>query len=344
MPAKTFEQPDFASRDIKAPGAPSDESPDVLVYVDETESCKSSIPHAIAVASSFGGKVILVKVLETQENGSMPIDPVDWEIRKQTARTDLENLVKKYSMPECVVKIRTLEGNLIDQLCACASQKPQDIIAVSRNDSTEGLRSRHSMRHLVDFDIGSVLLIPSNVSASNPQKYKRIFVPLDGSPLAESAIPKAVAIAKAHDAEVLICHIMPDPGITVIGPLDKTAAALHKQVWLRNSQTGKDYLKRIASRLKDSKVPVKTVFVDLGDVRRSLLETADKHSANLIVIASHGQSAQSDVPSGHVASFVLDHSTIPVLMVRKQHRNVDAHTFSDVRSSGLRVPAKTNNG
>ena len=344
MPAKTFDQPDFASRNIKTPGAPSDEPPDALVCVDETEACKGAIPHAIAIASSFGGEVILVKVLETRENGSRPLDPVDWEIRKKTARTDLENLVKKYSTPGCAIKIETLEGNLIDQLCARAPQKPQNIIAVSRNDSTEGLRSPHNMRHLVDLVIGSVLLIPSNFDESNPQRYKRIFVPLDGSPLAESAIPKAVAIAKAHDAEVVICHIMPDPGITVIGPSDKTAAALHKQIWQLNSRTGKDYLERIGSRIKDSKVPVTTVFVDSGDVRRSLLETARKHSADLIVIASHGQSAQSDVPSGHVASFVLDHSTIPVLMVRKQHINVDAHTFSDVRSSGVRVPAKTNNG
>ena len=56
------------------------------------------------------------------------------------------------------------------------------------------------------------------------------------------------------------------------------------------------------------------------------------------------QSGQTDVATGHVTGFILDHSTIPVLMVRKQHLTEEAHTFSDVKSSGVRVPNKMNDG
>lgn len=344
MSANTAEKPEAEPRAARNQGAPSDEPSNVLVCIDETDAWKASIPHALAVASSFGGEVVLVKVIETPENGTAQLDPVDWEIRIRKARTNLENLAKEYTTPECAVKTRTLEGNMIEQLCACASQKPQDITAVSGSGGTKSWTSRHNMARLVDFDIGSVLMIPPNVALSKQQTYRRIFVPLDGSPVAESAIPKAVALAKAHKSELVICHIMPDPGITVIGPSDEGSVSLQRQVRQRNRQTGKDYLSRVGGRVKDAGVPVTTVFIEGADARRSLLQAARKHAADLIVMASHGQGAQPDVPAGHVASFVLDHSTIPVLMVRKQYRNGDAHAFKDVRSSGVRVPTNSNNG
>ena len=330
----------------KAHGKSSDEKSDVLVCVDEADAdaWKTSVHHAQAIASSFGGQVVLIKVFERPESGVAPIDPVDWEIQKRSARSDLEKLAENCSTPECEVSIKTVEGDLIDQLCACATQNPQDITVLLRNGHMNGWRARSRIAHLVDLDIGSVLMIPPDVKSAEPTKYDRIFVPLDGSKLAEAAIPSAISIAKAHSAEVLICHVTPDIGITVIWPSDDADRALQEQIRKRNRQTGKGYLKRIGSTLKDCGVPVSTVFIENGDVRRSLLDAAREHGADLLVIASHGQSGQTDVATGHVTGFILDHSTIPVLMVRKQHLTEEAHTFSDVKSSGVRVPNKMNDG
>lgn len=168
MTEKTSEKPDPAPGVLDKPGTAFDGSCDVLVCIDETGAWRGSILHAQAVASSFGGKVVLVKVIETPEQGMPQPDPVDWEIQKRMARTKLKNLAKEYSTPECAVEIRTLEGNLIDQMCACASQKPHDITAVSGNGGAKGRTFRHNMRRLVDFDIGPVLLTPPNVELSKP--------------------------------------------------------------------------------------------------------------------------------------------------------------------------------
>jgi nucleotide-binding universal stress UspA family protein len=325
-------------------GKSYDATSDVLVCVDDTDAWKSSVPHAQAIAASFGGKVVLIKVFERSGSGAAPIDPVDWEIRKKSSKSDLEKLAENYSTPECEVCIKIVEGNLIDQLCACATQNPQDITVLLRSGHMNGWRARSRLGHLVDLDIGSVLMIPPDVKSAEPTKYDCIFVPLDGSKLAEAAIPSAIAIAKAHSGEVLICHVTPDTGVTIIGPSDEDSRALQEQIQKRNRKTGKGYLKRIGGTLRDCGVPISTVFIEKGDVRRSLLDAAREHGADLLVIASHGQSGQTDVATGHVTGFILDHSAIPVLMVRKQHLTEEAHAFSDVKSSGVRVPNKMNDG
>jgi nucleotide-binding universal stress UspA family protein len=342
--ANISHRPEAAARASDKQAGAADGASDVLVCIDETDAWKRAIPHARAVASAFGGEVVLVTVIETRENGRSQLDPVDWEIRKRRARTNLQNLAKEYATSECGIKTRTLEGNTIDQLCACASQRPQDITTVAGRGGTASLASQSHLAHVVDIDIGSVLMVPPDAEMPKGGKYRRIFVPLDGSPLAESAIPNAVALARSHEAELLLCHMMPDPGITVIGPSDESAEALQMQIRQRNMRTGKAYLKRIGGRVKDAGVQVKTVFVDSADVRRSLLEAARMHASDLIVMASHGQGGQPDVPTGHVAGFILHHSTIPVLMVRRQQGNGNTHAFSGVHSNGIRVPSKTNNG
>lgn len=342
--AKSPDKADPESDVLEPHGKPSDVTSDVLVCVDDTDAWKSSVRAAQAIASSFGGKVILIKVFERGNSGVTPIDPVDWQIRMRSSKSDLEELAEKYSTPECEVSIKIVEGDLIEQLCACATQNLQDITAVIRSARTNGWRARSKTGHLVELDIGSILMIPPDVQPDEPVKFNRIFVPLDGSKLAEAAIPPAVSVAKAHGAQLLICHVTPDTGITIVGPSDEASLALREQVQRRNRQTGKEYLTRIDSTLKDTGVSVSTVFLENGDVRRSLLNAAREHGADLLVMASHGQSGQSDVPTGHVTGFILDHATVPVLMVRKQHLREGAHAFSDVESAGVRVPNKLNDG
>lgn len=333
-----------AKTEIKETATSNGEASNVLVCVDDDESWKGSVRHAIAVASSFGGSVVLIKVFEPPNGRVNPLDPVDWEIRKRSVRTDLENFAKDHASPECAVTLETLEGDLVDQLCACATRHAGGIVVVRGPGVENGWTERSRINRLVDLDVGSVLMIPADAGSAEPPRFKRILVPLDGSKLGETALPAAVAVARAHDAEIFLCHITPDPATTFVGPPDEDTVALQERIRQRNRETGKDYLKRMAGRLKSSGVPVSVLLIEGGDARRSLLEAARGHAADLLVMASHGQSGHPDVPTGHVTGFILDHATIPVLMVRKQHQTERKHTHSGVRSRGVRVPAKTNNG
>jgi nucleotide-binding universal stress UspA family protein len=42
---------------------------------------------------------------------------------------------------------------------------------------------------------------------------RRILVPLDCSPRAEWVFPLATALARAHDAELILAHVVPEPEI-----------------------------------------------------------------------------------------------------------------------------------
>ena len=59
---------------------------DVIVFVEDPTVGGSGICHSQKVAGAFGGKVVLVHVQCRPDDGNGPIDPVEWDIRKQQAR------------------------------------------------------------------------------------------------------------------------------------------------------------------------------------------------------------------------------------------------------------------
>ncbi len=320
------------------PGSPVDlNGPNIIVWVDGEQTPLEVIPYAQAIADSFGGKVVLVHVIEPPPNQKSPLDPVDWEMRRHEAKIRLAELAQRFEGPGQGIEIRILEGRCVDQIRTLVARRPQDIITVSRNlDDIDWQKARC----LLESDVGSVLLVPTGLVTKPKQAYSRIFVPLDGSSLAESAVPKATAIARLHHAELIICLVTPEPGIARIGPVEGEILSLGDEMKRRNLRVAQNYVDRVKRRIDDCGLSATAIVMEGGDVRRTLMDAASQHAADLLVIASHGQSASMDVSSGHVASFILHHTKIPVLMIRQQHKSANEHIFSDVTSEGVRHPAE----
>ncbi len=338
MSASTIIEPKSAAEGPAKRNKRSNNAPDVVVYVEAERDPTAMIGHAKAVAAAFGANILLVSVIEPAEAGISAVDPVDWDIRRREVSRHLADLAKKFRSETLEIRVKVLEGHPAAQICNCVAKKPNDIIAVQRAPGTGHWPTGAAACGAVASDAAAILAIPTSLAGKTTPAYSRVFVPLDGSANAESAIPKAARLAKAYSAELFLCHVTPNPVLTEMGPAESETIRLKERIARHNERVGQSYLNRVKDGLKECGVPVSIRLFADGDPRRSLVSAIAREAVDIVVMGSHGQSGHADVSAGDVAGFILDRSPVPVLVTRQPQGRTEKHIFHDVRPEGVRHP------
>jgi nucleotide-binding universal stress UspA family protein len=156
------------------------------------------------------------------------------------------------------------------------------------------------------------------MTPARPPALKRIMVPLDGSALARQALPLALELARPIQAELLLIQAIAGtietyPGFPARGrPIPQLAEVLEA---LRDQATSELGTQADALRARD--IAVKTAIVN-GHAAEVLVDEAEWHRVDLIVMATHGYSGLKRWALGSVADKVLHATTTPLLLVRSQ--------------------------
>lgn len=140
--------------------------------------------------------------------------------------------------------------------------------------------------------------------------FKRLLLPLDGSPESEEALDAAVSIALAADALLDLVLVRQSP----------TAMELPFPIPVSNRATDEIYLKDIQLRATRAGLTRTRTFVTEGDPSEKICETAKTESCDLIVMTSRFKTGVARVWKGSVADSVMRHSHVPVLLMRASHR------------------------
>jgi nucleotide-binding universal stress UspA family protein len=321
---------------------PMRDDPKVVVCVDDVVASAKVIPRAKAVANALGADMMLVHVIEPHETGTMPFDPVEWDIKRRKAEMHVATLASEHATDENAIETKVLEGKFGEQICACVSGRPQDITALCRRDAQSQWHTGGTLHHVLRSGPGSILLVPDSLPQMTSVAFSRILVPLDGSARAESSLPVAKKIALAHGAELVLVHATPKPSFTETGPLESDDIALRDRVQKRNERVANEYLERIRARIATNGLTVKTQILTGGDVRRLLTDAVGSDNSSLLVMSSHGVGGFGDVPSGDVASFILDRCGAAMLMIRRPRERDGNHVYSEAETRGVRHPAGAN--
>ena len=155
-------------------------------------------------------------------------------------------------------------------------------------------------------------------------KYRTLLYATDLTVNAAHAFRHAVAVARCHDARIVVLHVLPEvePAMlnyisTVMGE-DKLAKfeLEHKdevadQIRLRLHQFAKEVL---ADRPEDLE-KIAGIEVHHGNAVARILEASDRIDADLIVVGSHGKGRLKYAFLGSVAEKLLRKSHRPVLVV-----------------------------
>ncbi len=130
-----------------------------------------------------------------------------------------------------------------------------------------------------------------------------VLVPLDGSPLAERALPYALTLARREHLEILLVRI-----------LQSTAPRGQHLVQEPEAQAA---LEHLAQELRGQEVEAETLVSStlLGTVASRILDIADRHACTAIVMSTHGLSGPGRWLHGSVAEELLRHSRRPVVLI-----------------------------
>jgi nucleotide-binding universal stress UspA family protein len=145
--------------------------------------------------------------------------------------------------------------------------------------------------------------------------YKKILVPLDGSPLARTALSHARDIALHTRAEITLLHVVVYSlrDFLVTDPL--LSASLADDI-LTIRHKAADDLEQTAASLRRAGLCVKTAVCDGKDVAETILEYASEMRADLIVMTTHGRSGVARWLLGSVAKKIVQGTSTAMLVIR----------------------------
>ncbi len=148
--------------------------------------------------------------------------------------------------------------------------------------------------------------------------HRHILIPTDGSALSQAAVEYGVALANSVGAKLTILAVSTPYHIFAVEPVmvTDTPEEYAKQV----AAIAKKYLNAAKEIALAAGVSCDTVHVEREHPYLAIIETAERKSCDLIVMASHGRSGLSAILLGSETSKVLTHSSIPVLVVRPPSR------------------------
>ena len=127
--------------------------------------------------------------------------------------------------------------------------------------------------------------------------FKHILVPLDGSLLAERALTPATNIAEAMSAKLTLLRIVPQFAILAADPM------LYEEMNRLGDEESISYLRSKADALNLS-IPI-DVTSETGQPADTIIQFAEDHEVDLIMISSHGRSGLNRWVYGSVAERVL---------------------------------------
>ncbi|MGE3271168.1 MAG: universal stress protein [Chloroflexota bacterium] len=135
---------------------------------------------------------------------------------------------------------------------------------------------------------------------------QKILLPLDGSTLAERAVPYGLRLASEMGAHLLLMHGRPPRGATTVPDFDVAEFA-------RGLREGEAVGALSDSRRIDIEAITREVYLDKA--AEAICQTAVEEDVDLIVMSTHGHGGLGRKLFGTTADQVLCRATVPVVLV-----------------------------
>jgi len=145
--------------------------------------------------------------------------------------------------------------------------------------------------------------------------YKRILVPVDGSPTSSRGLQEAIQLAKLAGARIKLLHVVDE--ISFVTSFEASMGLSAEMLQLLKDG-GKQVLQEAATQVRVAGLEAETELVEsyAGRVSDLVIDKASEWGAELIVVGTHGRRGVGRMLLGSDAEQILRQSPVPVLLVR----------------------------
>jgi nucleotide-binding universal stress UspA family protein len=145
--------------------------------------------------------------------------------------------------------------------------------------------------------------------------YDRIVVPLDGSVLAEAALPHAKNLAKQNGVPLFLVRAIDPPLVNTVSSLGmRPTFGMTEEAHEEETRAAHEYIDSQVESLSAEGFKASGVVM-WGNATSAVASTLN--DADLLVMSSHGRTGPKRWFVGSVAEDILKRSSVPVFLVRQ---------------------------
>jgi len=153
---------------------------------------------------------------------------------------------------------------------------------------------------------------------------QKILLPTDFSVQAENALRVAADIARRHNAEINLLHMLELPMQLVDNVYGGSKSELPEAIFFMKLAHQK-FQKMMSSPFLEGIKVIETAEFD--GAFEGIMEYANKYKADMIVMGSHGVNGLQEFFIGSNTEKVVRNSDIPVLVIKNKHESFEVHNF-----------------
>ncbi len=295
----------------------------IIVPLDGSPLAERALPYALALASATGATVTLMQVVPSSHlmrdyyvryDASMEAE------QAATAGAALEARARSLSSATLPINAYIAVGDAAEEIVRYAE----------RGGETYIVMATHGRGGILHWAFGSVarkvltaatvptLIVRSETEPEHPAQavtIRNLLVPLDGSTLAEKAVPLARDLARNLGAQVTLVRVVPFL-TSLIGSYGEAMLAMNDDGAMEEMRmSAREYLTKINQTFAAAGV-TSDMVVKQGGAPIALLELLDTKKYDLVVMSTHGRTGAKRWVLGSVAERLVEASHTPVMLVR----------------------------
>jgi nucleotide-binding universal stress UspA family protein len=297
----------------------------ILVPLDGSAMAEAAVPYAQELLPA-GGKLVLLRVLPefdlllTEFLGTLEEEfAEEGEAERETAQEVLSLAAKRFAGTGLHPVTEVRRGDPASQILQAVARHQVDLVSMTTHG--RGAAGRATYGSVADRVAREspvpVLMIRPDACAHEPPLIRRLLVPLDGSTLAEAALPLAgetakrlgvpVHLVQAVDTAAALASLSGE-GLFAISP----SGEVYQQMVDALQQGAQQTLQGAAAQLQGEGVAASREVLS-GSPYLAIAEATKP--GDVIVMTSHGRSGVLRWLLGSVAEKLVREAPVPVLLV-----------------------------
>lgn len=293
----------------------------ILVPLDGSQLAERVLPYADALARATGASLTLMTAIENDEEGVLDRLPALRERLELGARDQAAQHLERSAA------LLRAWGRTVSTLITSGRPAEEILDTAERLDAAVIAMATHGRSGLQRWLVGSVadkvmrlshrptlLVRPlEDHEPLQPLDLTRLMVPLDGSPLAEQALPIAAEVAHGAGAQLRLVRVEPWVTTTLAATGEAAALVNVDELEATVAREAEQYLTDVRSRLPVDLSVATTVL--RGFPALQLIEYAEREGIDLTVLSTHGRGGLQRLVLGSTADRLV-RAGLPCLLVR----------------------------
>ncbi len=296
----------------------------ILVPLDGSPRAELILPQIARILRREDSEILLLRAVDVPAQiGRVNMAPVR-AAHLEEAHKYLHDLTRRFQERGARVNGRVVEGYPADAILETARSEGSTLIALCTHGRTGLARwalgsTAEKVARASDVPI---LLVRSfrrtpkgdlepNVAEELP--FRRILVPLDGSPTSMSILEPAQKFAQLYDSSILLLHVEP-PYVPASPVLPGMEIALPEMAPPPTLSAQDEVTAKAAERLTRAGLEV-TRLTTAGEPASEILDLSVNRGMDLIALGTHGRTGLERWALGSVAERVLRSTEVPLLLV-----------------------------